>query len=176
MATQPVRYNPQILDEICAWIAEGKTLREFCRKEGKPSYAAVYDWQERDQEFATRFARAREIGEDVIAQECIEIADNGANDWMETKFGPQVNQEHIQRSRLRVDARLKLLAKWNPKKYGERIDHNVSGTIEIAPALDKARKRITAATIEQRAQLTAESETPAESASEGGSEVSGAEG
>ena len=84
-----------------------------------PSYGAVYDWIEKDAVFASRFAHARIIGEEVIAQECLEIADNGANDWMETKFGPQVNQEAINRSRLRVDTRLKLLAKWNPKKYGE---------------------------------------------------------
>src|ERR1017187_2053761 len=104
---------------IVEWIASGQTLREFCRQEGNPSYGAVYDWIEKDEAFASRFAHARAVGEDVIAQECLEIADNGTNDWVETKFGPQVNKEHIQRSKLRVDTRLKLLAKWNPKKYGD---------------------------------------------------------
>jgi hypothetical protein len=32
-----------------------------------------------------------------------------------------LNSEHIQRSKLRIETRLKLLAKWNPKKYGERV-------------------------------------------------------
>ena len=38
-----------------------------------------------------------------------------------TEFGPRVNAEHIQRSKLRIETRLKLLAKWNPKKYGDKL-------------------------------------------------------
>jgi hypothetical protein len=34
---------------------------------------------------------------------------------------------------LRVDTRLKLLAKWNPKKYGERIEH--TGDLSIKTVL-----------------------------------------
>jgi hypothetical protein len=116
--TEPVPQD--IADAVIAWIADGKTLREFCRQDGKPSYGTIYNWIEKDEQFASRFACAREQGEDVIAQECLQIADDGSNDWQDTEYGPKVNQEHIQRSRLRVDTRLKLLAKWNPKKYGER--------------------------------------------------------
>lgn len=123
----------QMADEIVEWISEGKTLREFCRQEGKPSYGAVYDWIEKDKEFASRFARAREVGEEVIAQECLAISDDGSNDWMETfnsegeSRGWKLNGEHVLRSKLRVDTRLKLLAKWNPKKYGEKVQAEVSG-------------------------------------------------
>jgi hypothetical protein len=127
-------YNPDdFYTDICEWIAQGKTLREYCRRDSKPSYGTVYDWMERDTEFASRFARARESGEDVIAQECLAIADDGTNDWMvrydrdEKCIGWQINGEHVQRSRLRVDTRLKLLAKWNPKKYGDKVEQFISG-------------------------------------------------
>jgi len=127
-------YNPEdFIPEILEWIASGQTLREYCRQAGKPSYGTVYDWLEVDKEFASRFARAREQGEDVIAQECLAIADDGTNDWMEEQHGEdedsswRINGEHIQRSRLRVDTRLKLLAKWNPKKYGDKVQNEVSG-------------------------------------------------
>jgi hypothetical protein len=40
---------------------------------------------------------------------------------METEHGPRLNAEHVQRSKLRIETRLKLLAKWSPKKYGERV-------------------------------------------------------
>lgn len=124
--TEPVPQTMAI--EIVDWISEGKTLREFCRQAGKPVYSTVYDWMEKDSEFATRIARAREIGEDVIAQECIEIADDGTNDWetRTNKKGDEYqvpNPELVMRSRLRVDTRLKLLAKWNPKKYGDKLVH-----------------------------------------------------
>lgn len=128
---RPSLFNPEIVNEICAWIADGKTLREFCRQEGKPGFNTVYDWIAAHEEFSVRFARARECGEDQIAQECLEIAEDGHNDWMLTKFGKQLDAEHVQRSKLRIETRLKLLAKWNPKKYGEKIQQEVSGELSV---------------------------------------------
>ena len=98
-----------------------------------PSWRAVYDWIADKADFASRIARARELGEDAIAQECVDIADNAANDWMErldkdgAGVGWQLNGDHVQRSKLRIETRLKLLAKWNPKKYGDKVQQEHSG-------------------------------------------------
>ena len=96
-----------------------------------PHWSAVYGWMEADKEFSHRIARARENGEEVIAQECLEIADNAKNDWMEANgqdaVAYRLNGEHVQRSKLRIETRLKLLAKWNPKKWGEKVDLNHGG-------------------------------------------------
>jgi hypothetical protein len=121
-----------IADEIVRWIGEGKTLREFCRQAGKPSFVTVYAWQKKDAKFAERIACARESGEEQIAQECLEIADDARNDWetRTNKDGSEyqaINPEVVQRSRLRVDTRLKLLAKWNPRKYGDKVENTVVG-------------------------------------------------
>ena len=116
-----IDWTPELEQSIIDWLASGKTLREFCRQDGKPSHDAVYDHEKVSEEFKQRIARAREIGEEVIAQECLAIADDGSNDWQETEFGPRVNKEHISRSRLRVDTRLKLLSKWNPRRYGDKV-------------------------------------------------------
>ena len=93
-----------------------------------PSWGAVYDWQDKRPEFAARIARARERGEEAISQECMDIADTATNDWMESHgqddVGYKLNGEHIQRSKLRIETRLKLLAKWNPRKWGEKVDLN----------------------------------------------------
>ena len=67
----------------------------------------------------------REAQADRFADEIIEIADDATNDWMERRQGEEtvrvVNHEHIQRSRLRVDARKWLMAKLAPKKYGDSV-------------------------------------------------------
>lgn len=120
--------KPEIEDEIIRRIGEGEPLRQICRDEHMPTYAAVYDWAEdKTGQFAIRFAQARVRGYDAIAAECIEIADDARNDWMERREArdgqpEQVtfNAEHAQRSKLRIETRLKLLAKWDPKRYGER--------------------------------------------------------
>jgi hypothetical protein len=66
-------------------------------------------------------ARARESGFDYLAAECLEIAEDGSNDYMASKHGPVLDTEHVQRSKLRIETRLKLLAKWDPKRYGDKV-------------------------------------------------------
>jgi hypothetical protein len=123
-------------DEICERLSVGDTLRQICRDEHMPNWRAVYQWMEKDAEFATRIAQARETGFDAIAEGTLDIADNATNDWMEANDpdnpGYRANGEHVQRSKLRIETRLKLLAKWSPKKYGEatRIEHTGKMTLE----------------------------------------------
>jgi hypothetical protein len=111
----------ELAAEVLHWIGQGKTLREFCRQDGKPCYSTIYNWLDKDPEFATLFARARDTGEDVIAQECLAIADDDSRDVSGELGMP--NSVAVNRDKLRIDTRLKLLAKWNPKKYGDKLAH-----------------------------------------------------
>ena len=130
-------YTEERAAAILERIALGEPLRQICRDEGQPAWRTVYDWMMEEKDFATRFARARELGEDAIAQECLDIADNAANDWMEQfdakseSTGWKLNGEHVQRSKLRIETRLKLLAKWNPKKWGEKVA--IGGADDLPP-------------------------------------------
>ncbi len=101
-------------DSIIRWLSDGKPLREWCRQPGNTPWRTVYEWMDKDSEFAARIARAREDGYDVIADECQRLADLEPMD-----------QVQVQWRRLQIETRLKLLAKWNPKKYGDRaqLDH-----------------------------------------------------
>ncbi|HBI70015.1 MAG TPA: hypothetical protein DDZ22_13690 [Massilia sp.] len=80
-----------------------------------------------DASFSERIAGARTRGFDAIAAECLEIADETAFDTIDTKDGDRANTEWISRSKLRIETRLKLLSKWAPKKYGDRMDVNHGG-------------------------------------------------
>jgi hypothetical protein len=116
--------RPAIIAGLAAWLSEGKTLREFCRQEGKPSWQSIYAWLDQDKDFSDRIARARLIGEDAIAQECLAIADTPqmgeetktSDDGYEVKRGDMLGHRKLQ-----IETRLKLLAKWNPKKWGDSI-------------------------------------------------------
>lgn len=110
-------------DEILNWIAHGKTLRDFCRQEGKPNWRTVYDWLEKDQDFSARFARARDMGADAIAEEALEIIDT-APEMAFSATGSHKDGAHVTWLKNRAEMRLKLLAKWNPRKYGEKVDLN----------------------------------------------------
>ena len=101
-------------DEIIEWISAGKMLREYCRQPAKPSWDTVYNWAKANEEFNQRFARAREDGQDVMSEECAALADT-----------PPEGPQDVAWRKLQIETRLKLLAKWNPRKYGDRqqVDH-----------------------------------------------------
>ena len=127
---RPSSYDPVVAQQICELLSEGVPLREICRMEGMPPWRNVYFWMARDEDLSAHIARAREMGYDNIAEECLDIADNSTNDWMDREqLNPRtkklevvrvVDAEHIQRSKLRIETRLKLLAKWRPEKYGDK--------------------------------------------------------
>ena len=111
----------------------------ICRDDGMPAYRTVKDWIDGKPEVSADIARAREEGFDVIAASTLEIADDARNDYMEAvgeddAASYRLNSEHIQRSKLRIETRLKLLAKWDPKRYGDRLHQTVTGAND-APLL-----------------------------------------
>lgn len=125
-AGRPTDYTPEIVATICARIGGGESLRTICRDDGMPAQSTVFLWLAAHSEFSEQYARAREAQTDAMAEEILEIADDGSNDTYtkENADGSTyeaVNTDHIQRSRLRVDTRKWLMVRLAPKKYGDRV-------------------------------------------------------
>ena len=140
----PEAVPADIAEEIIEWISIGQTLREYCRQEGKPSWRSVYRWMEKDKEFAARIAHARELGHDAIAEETLEIIDTEpefAESWSQFGGSKHRDSAHATWLKNRVEQRMKLLAKWNPKKYGDKVGVEHSGSIALDAAILEARKR-----------------------------------
>lgn len=125
--------DPEIADEVCEWIAEGKTLRDYCRQEGKPKRSTVDEWRAKDSEFAGRFARARAIGADQIAEEALRIADTpciGETITEDENGRKVVTGDMPFHRRLQVETRIKLLAKWD-RRYADRQQLEHAGGISV---------------------------------------------
>ena len=143
---RPSSYTAEIAGAICERVANGETLRAICREDDFPGHSTVYRWLDENQEFAGLFGRARAQGEDVIAQECLAIADTPV-EGVETTVKPDGSVEEkrgdmLGHRKLQIETRLKLLAKWNPKKWGDKqhIEHSGKLGLEslIAGDDDKA--------------------------------------
>lgn len=125
---------------ILALLADGMSLRAICAMDGFPDRENVRRWVDEDPDFAARYVRAREMAAEDVAEELLEIADDGRNDWMEKVnkdgecIGWMVNGEAVQRSRLRVDTRKWIASKLLPKKYGEKVElaGKDGGPIEVS--------------------------------------------
>lgn len=124
---RPTIRTPQTDDEIINRLSEGETLRSICRDDHMPHWTTAYSWMDDDKAFSLRVACARDIGYDAIGEQALEIADNSTGDTRHTERGEACDTEWVARSKLRVETRLKLLAKWSPKKYGEKTSMEVTG-------------------------------------------------
>lgn len=126
-----------VMDYLCTQIATSSRGMVTILSEGGagghalPMFGVVDRWLHEDAALRERYARAKEAQADYMADEIMAIADDGRNDWMQDDPGYRANGEHIQRSRLRVEARKWLAAKLKPKRYGERVDVAHSGGVEV---------------------------------------------
>lgn len=110
------------IGKVIAGLRKGTPLTVICSAEGMPCDDTVREWASVDEDLSRAIARAREAGFDAIAVETLAIADATENDTRKGANGEETpNSEWISRSRLRVETRLKLLAKWDPKRYGELV-------------------------------------------------------
>jgi hypothetical protein len=121
----------ELFDEAIVDISEnGKSAISALK--GRMSTLAFYKLLEEDEEKQKRYARACEMRAEQMANELLEIADTFDNDVHLDKDGNEIiNHNVINRDRLRVDSRKWLLAKLHPKKYGDKIEHEHSGSINL---------------------------------------------
>jgi hypothetical protein len=131
---RPSKYTEAIVQEICERLSKGEPLAAVCRDEHMPGCRTVYDWMEERPDVSASIARAREEGEEALLAGCLEIANEPTE---KTQFGAY-DGGHIQDKKLRIDTTLKLLAKWNPKKWGDKVDVTSGGETIPAPIIQLA--------------------------------------
>lgn len=128
---RPTVYSPELAELICKRIATSRHgLRAICQADDIPSLTTIMRWlsEEDKAEFREQYARAREAQADLLAEEILQIADDGQNDsYIDDEGKVRIDHDHIARSRLRVDARKWLASKLAPKKYGDRITAEHTG-------------------------------------------------
>lgn len=137
MTGRPSKFTQELANTICSEIMDGNSIRAICRGVERPSCTTVFNWLNEKPEFLEQYTRAREVQAEILADEIIEIADDSGNDKsIDDKGREIVDFDHINRSRLRVDARKWVAAKLLPKKYGDKqtIEHSgrVSGSLDLA--------------------------------------------
>lgn len=109
------------------WIEAGGTLADFLRQPGMPPRGTFDEWRRNDQAFAEQYARARDDGADAIAEQAYEIIDTKPERGPDNRIDPG----WVQLQKLRAEMRLKLLAKWNPKKYGDAVKMTMDGDLSL---------------------------------------------
>lgn len=143
----PTKFTQQLADSICLEIStSNKSLRTIC-KDLKINVISILRWlsDTKHPEFCTQYARAKEEQADFLAEEMLEIADDSTRDTKQitTKGGEVIDVEDTEwtnRSKLRIETRKWIASKLKPKKYGDRIQTDltaeIKGDIKITLNLD----------------------------------------
>ena len=154
----PHAYDMSVADEVLDGIAAGGSLREVCGKPGLPSVTTFMRWlaDERNENLRERYARARELQAEYMAEDILSIADEECTMVKADKHGSQdddgqgntevvFDSTAVQRNRLRVDARKWLLSKLAPKKYGDKVTQEHTGAnggaIQVASTVTFVRPK-----------------------------------
>lgn len=121
---RPSTRDAEIEGIILEALAAGIPLRQICEDAALPAESTVRKWAVEDSVFGARYAGARSIGLDVIAEGTIEIADDLTED-------PNSR-------RVRIDARKWLLSKMRPDKYGDRtaLEHTGAGGAPLSVTVE----------------------------------------
>lgn len=126
--TRPSDFTQETADIICERIAEGQSLRSICLADDMPAMRTVFNWLAKSEAFVQQYTRARDAQADALADEIVDIADDGSRDYAKDADGREVvDHDHIARSRLRVDARKWIASKLKPKKYGDKLSTELTG-------------------------------------------------
>jgi len=115
----------QKAQKIIAEIADtGKSLRSVCEMQGvKPSTFLL--WISQFDGLSEQYARAMQVRADTHFSEIVEISDNQQIGIIETskEWGTEIKTaDMVEHRKLRIDARKWVIARMNPRKYGDRVE------------------------------------------------------
>lgn len=125
-----------VMTHICERLASSsngiaKILAAGYRGHTLPEYATITAWLLADAEISAMYTRAKEDQADWMADEMLEIADDSVNDtYIDDDGNVRLNQEVVARSKLRLETRKWLAAKLKPRKYGDKVQQEVTGAIQ----------------------------------------------
>jgi hypothetical protein len=123
---RPSRLTIEVAEQLCLRLMEGASLRAACQAEGMPAVSTVLRWladPDPDKDWFRRLHGTARYGRAwLLADEIIEIADDGSNDTYEDDEGQtKVDYDIVMRSKLRVDARKFVLSKLMPERFGAKV-------------------------------------------------------
>jgi hypothetical protein len=118
---RPSKFTNELAATICDRIVDGESLRRICADDKMPAMSTVMEWLGSNDDFRSRYARAREAQAEVMDDMILEVA-AGAED------NPAA-------ARVKIEAYKWRASKLAPKVYGERQQIDSTVTVRHEDAL-----------------------------------------
>ncbi len=149
-AGRPSIFTQELFDKMILRVTDGESVRSVCRDDEMPCLSTFINWISQNSELMAQYDKATDIRAETIFEEALEIADtvlmgekvktSGEGDTLKTETQ---TGDMVERAKLKVDTRKWFLSKLKPKRFGDKLDLNHSGNLEIGlvDRLKEARER-----------------------------------
>ena len=119
---RPTTYTQELINEVCARIAEGQSLRQIVEDDNMPGLRTIMTWlgDPTKEYFKQQYAKAKETQADSYEDRMLVIAQT---------------EPDVQRARLIIDTMKWTASKLKPKKYGDKLDVTSDGKALPTPLL-----------------------------------------
>ncbi len=143
---RPTDYTLELTDLICSRLSEGESMRSVCRDDEMPVLTTIFRWLRERPEFKQQYDIAKEESAESLADEMVDIADNevstavlvdGLPLIVDGKVVTTVDSTAVAHAKLRIDTRKWAASKLKPKKYGDRITTEHTGTLSLTSLSDE---------------------------------------
>lgn len=127
----------QIFDTICEKVINNRMSFNKAIEESPIVLSTFYIWIKENPSFEKSYNYAREIRSDILFEELIDIADTPEEGVITTEkpTGIEIRRGDMEgHRRLKIDTRKWVVAKMNPKKYGEKpkeFDEKETDKLEV---------------------------------------------
>lgn len=149
---RPSKYSLAVIEKLCDRISTSTDgLHKICESDKSlPSFKVVFDWLNDmgRPEFRDMYARAREAQAELLADQIIEISNTPqiGRKTITKSTGVEITEgDMIEHRRLQVDARKWKASKLAPKKFGDKVDIDMTSggkTMSTIVVLDEETKKM----------------------------------
>lgn len=137
---RPTDYTEDLADSICRQIAAGSNLSRLGQDEAFPASDTLYRWRNEKPEFSGKYLRAREMRADSRSDRM--------DDYVSRMLGGELDPNAVRVALLNEQWQAGREA---PKKYGDKIQQEISGPggkpIETKDVSDRDRAKAIAAVV-----------------------------
>jgi hypothetical protein len=124
---RPTIKTDVLKNELCRLIAEdGLSARKACITVGL-TFQTFWEWLSKDKEFTEQYTRAKELQAENYADQIVEIADEPPELVVDDAGAARIDSAFVQHQKIRIDSRKWVASRLLPKKYGDKIQQEVTG-------------------------------------------------
>jgi hypothetical protein len=157
---RPSIFTDKLADQICTRIALGNSLRKVCLADDMPDITTIIAWCREKPEFSKQYDRACVDRGNHLAEEALEIADQTPEtEPVRDKAGEVIDMKlhsaYVAWQKNRVDARRWFASKMSPKRFGDKVQTEVSGIDGSAIKVETVALDVAILSPESRAALKA---------------------